>query len=348
MGLFAALLFYLSLFPYEFDFGRRVPAPRFDWPRSDGDWVDSFLNLLAYIPLGFLARSVTGLGPTILLGAALSALIEIMQSFLPVRHPSFRDFVLNASGTALGWSAGRFVEFDYTRRLSGFQKLLQSRLAILAWLLWIIWQAAPLVPVLRRSQLLLYWTALSEPQLSLERIASQAIAVAFLVKVTPLPIWRTGMLAAGGILWGGLAFRNVFDYSDLVGLACGAALSQVPWALLAILGLAHLAWLQFHSIGSIVDPRQSFSWFPLTGFTSAPFPVLRTTAGKALLYGATVFALTRARMHFVIAVALVALLLAAGEFFQLRIPGRTPEITDPLLAVVVAFLFHRLATAEKS
>lgn len=346
--LFAALLFYLSLFPYNFDFSRSIRAPRFDWPRTDGDWIDTFLNLLAYMPLGFLARRANGLVPALLVGASLSALVELMQSFVPTRHPSIRDFVLNTAGTAIGWSAGRIVEEEYSRHLSGFQALFRSRLAILGWLLWFIWQAAPLVPLLRRSQLHLFWTALTHPQLSFERIVSQALAIAFLAKITPLERWRTYTIASIGILWGGLAFRNAFDYSDLLGLACGALLASTPWPLLATFGLAHLAYVQFHAIGQNLDPQQRFSWFPMAGFTSAPFPVLRTTAGKALLYGATIFAATKSRMHIAAATVLVAVLLAVGEYFQQNIPGRTPEITDPLLAIAAGLLFHQLAKSPQS
>jgi VanZ family protein len=347
VGLFAALLFYLSLFPYNFDFSRSIPSPRFDWPRTDGDWLDSFLNLLAYIPLGLLARGVTGQAQAWMLGASLSALIEITQSFLPTRHPSIRDFVLNATGTAIGWSAGGILQAEYGRHLSGFRALLRSRLAILAWLLWFIWIAAPLVPLLRRSQLHLFWTALTHPQLSLERIASQMIVIAFLAKITPLERWRTYTVASIGILWSGLAFRNAFDYSDLVGLAGGALLANAPWPLLATLGVAHLAYLQFHAIGQNLDSQQRFSWFPMAGFTSAPFPVLRTTAGKALLYGATIFAATKSRIPITVATIFVALLLAIGEYSQQTIPGRTPEITDPLLAIAMGFLFHQLAKAPR-
>jgi VanZ family protein len=349
VGLFAALLFYLSLFPYDFDFDRGIPAPRLDWPRTDGDWVDSFLNLLAYLPLGFLARRATGLWPAVALGAALSALIELTQSFLPIRHPSIRDLILNTAGTALGWHAGAILGSESARRFSGFQALFRSRLALLAWLLWLIWQAAPLVPLLRRLQLNILSSALAHPQISLERIASQALAIAFLAKITPLERWRTYALAALGILWSGLVFKNVFDYSDLLGLALGALLAQAPWPLIATTAFVHLIYLQFHSIGLSLDAQQQrFSWFPMAGFTSAPFPVLRTTSGKALLYGATIFAATRSRLNLTAATLLVTALLATGEYFQQNIPGRTPEVTDPFLALATGFLFHHLAAQPKS
>lgn len=346
VGLFAATLVYLSLFPYNFDFSRPWALPRADWPRTDGDWMDSFLNLLAYLPLGFLARATVGFAPAILLGAGLSAFIEALQSFLPIRHPSLRDLLLNTIGTAIGWYLRARLQSIVSPRLNSFRSLFASHFALTAWLLWFIWQAAPLIPLLRRSQLYLFATALTHPQISWERVASQTLALAFLLKTTPVSQTRSILLAAFGIFWSGLTWRNTFDYSDILGLVLAVPLSFLPWPPLATLGILHLAWLQFHAVGQTLDGQQRFSWLPITGFTSAPFPVLRTTASKALLYGATIYGATRAGLRLPFAAGGVALLLAAGEYAQLSIPGRTPEITDPLLALGSGWLFHRLAKAS--
>lgn len=346
VGLFAAALLYLSLFPYNFHFSRPWGLPRADWPRTDGDWQDSFLNVLAYMPLGFLARNVLGAGPAICLGVGLSALIETLQTFLPIRHPSLRDLLLNTTGTALGWYLHARIHSLVTQRLDSFRNLFTSYFSLFGWLLWFIWQAAPLVPLVRRSQFLLYWTALMNPQISWERTASQALALAFLVKTTPVSRLRSFLLAGFGVLWSGITMRNTFDCSDLFGLFLAVPLSYLPWPPLATLGILHLAWLQFHAVGQTLDGQQRFSWLPMTGFTSAPFPVLRTTASKALLYGATIYGATRAGLRLPFAAGGVALLLAAGEYAQLNIPGRTPEITDPLLALGSGCLFYRLAKAS--
>lgn len=116
---YAALIVYASLFPFS---GWRdqglapwsyLSAP---WPR----WWTGFdlgINVVGYLPLGFLlavavlrsrpawragtavAVAVGGLG-----GAALSFVMEALQSYLPARIPSNLDLGLNAAG-ALGGAA---------------------------------------------------------------------------------------------------------------------------------------------------------------------------------------------------------------------------------------------------
>ncbi|MBZ8141171.1 teicoplanin resistance protein VanZ [Rubrivivax gelatinosus] len=111
---FAALIAYASLFPFE---GWRWPPGQeftallaLSWPR----WVtpfDDWSNFVGYVPLGALVliaarRSGLGMLPAVVLGlvlpAALSYGAEVTQQFLPSRHPSLKDWVLNTGGAALG------------------------------------------------------------------------------------------------------------------------------------------------------------------------------------------------------------------------------------------------------
>jgi VanZ family protein len=71
---------------------------------------DLILNVLAFVPLGLilypyflLARgSRRPLLMSYLTGAGLSLLIEVLQSFLPMRHSGWTDVITNSAGTALG------------------------------------------------------------------------------------------------------------------------------------------------------------------------------------------------------------------------------------------------------
>lgn len=71
---------------------------------------DVFANVLAYLPLGFLAalamypalRGMLTVCLTVLLGSALSASMEALQTFLPLRVPSNLDLLCNSSGTLIG------------------------------------------------------------------------------------------------------------------------------------------------------------------------------------------------------------------------------------------------------
>ena len=79
-----------------------------------------------------------------------------------------------------------------------------------------------------------------------------------------------------------------------------------------------------------------FSWIPFaatleSGRDSAVIMIAR----KAFDYGAMVFALRCARLAWLRAGFAVALPLAATEAIQTYLPGRSPEITDPLLALLM-------------
>ncbi len=117
--LYAGLIVYASLYPF---WDWRVPGHSpwqflvLGWPRY---WTafDLWSNLLGYLPLGVLvfgallrAGRAAGAGGVVavLLGAALSFSMEMLQNYLPQRVPSNVDLVLNTAGTAagaaLGWS----------------------------------------------------------------------------------------------------------------------------------------------------------------------------------------------------------------------------------------------------
>ncbi len=346
VGLFAALLVYLSLFPYNFDFARHLRTPAWRWPDADGDWVDAALNFFAYLPLGLLLRPRLPFPAAAALAFTLSLAIELLQAFLPSRDSSLRDLLLNTLGGAAGWLLFGFLPGLRRRSLAGISPILRSRLAAFAWALWLIWVAAPLVPVLRSSQLQILRSAILEPEISWERVCTHALVFAILLQIGGIERWRAALLAFVGLCYGALTLHNRFDYSDLVALFLGIGLSHWSWRPLAALFVSVLAWNQFRGIGAAPPPP--FSWWPLSGFTSLPIPVLRVIAGKILLYGSAIFALTRAGTPLKLATLSIAALLAAGEVAQTLIPGRTPEVTDPLLALAIGFLFHHLARNQQS
>jgi glycopeptide antibiotics resistance protein len=65
---------------------------------------DLALNLVMLAPLGFLAALRFGLGPArgLVLGALLSATLELLQLFVPARCPSLYDVAMNALGAGVG------------------------------------------------------------------------------------------------------------------------------------------------------------------------------------------------------------------------------------------------------
>jgi len=83
------------------------------WREFRPEWKyvrDLTLNVLAFVPLGLilypyflLARgSRRPLLMSFVTGAGLSLMIEVLQSFLPMRYSGWTDVLTNSAGTALG------------------------------------------------------------------------------------------------------------------------------------------------------------------------------------------------------------------------------------------------------
>ncbi len=91
-----------------------VPVAALNDPGSDSRGLaraltaDALRNVILFAPLGAaLAVSLRWAVPGVLIGAALSAAIEVAQIFIPGRYPSAIDVIANTAGTALGIAAVR-------------------------------------------------------------------------------------------------------------------------------------------------------------------------------------------------------------------------------------------------
>lgn len=109
---YALLIIYVSLTPFDFNFQNGIPGwawlsaplPRFI------TLFDVSVNILAYIPLGFLLvfacyprwRNFVALGVALGFSAFLALSVESLQTWLPTRIPSQMDWWANVLGGLLG------------------------------------------------------------------------------------------------------------------------------------------------------------------------------------------------------------------------------------------------------
>lgn len=132
--IFAALIFYASLYPFEGWRLQGVAPWSFLWAPWPQYWTgfDLLSNLLGYGPLGFLLalgmmRSGWGAWSwpsAVLWSFLLSLLIETVQNFLVMRVPSNVDLGLNTAGAVLGASAAWMLQ-----RLGALSRWSQFRAA---------------------------------------------------------------------------------------------------------------------------------------------------------------------------------------------------------------------------
>ena len=106
----------LTLAPFRFDFHLRSPSHRFDpfllgpFQKSIGI-LDSFLNVLLFIPFGFGLSSqlrqrkwswVSAFVFAFIGGALCSYTVEILQFYIPGRNSGWLDVVTNSTGSFVG------------------------------------------------------------------------------------------------------------------------------------------------------------------------------------------------------------------------------------------------------
>jgi glycopeptide antibiotics resistance protein len=117
-ALFSLFVLYGTTFPFRFDIGGWEgflrETGRINW-RPLGGTADNLLisdivqNILLFVPFGFLGyfslvykSSWARKAAIVLLGMSVSAAVEFLQIFSPVRYPALSDVVFNTTGTACG------------------------------------------------------------------------------------------------------------------------------------------------------------------------------------------------------------------------------------------------------
>ena len=210
---YALLVAYASLHP--FSGWRDNGAPAFAylsaaWPRYYTGF-DLAVNILAYVPLGFLLvptlQARLGVAAAALLaalaGAGLSFGMETLQNFLPSRVPSNIDLACNGIGAAIGAAAG----MRWGRELTDGGRLHRLRVRLVAHgqaadfglVLLGLWLLAQLNP-----ELLLFGTGDLRALLELPPLPYSAQRFA----VVEAGVAAAGTLAAGLIAWTLLRLRS--------------------------------------------------------------------------------------------------------------------------------------------
>jgi hypothetical protein len=94
---------------------------------------------------------------------------------------------------------------------------------------------------------------------------------------------------------------------------------------------------------------QSFSWLPFAGFLgSVPDWGAVMLLKKSFWYGAAVWTFHEAHQGYLRPALGTAILLFALEWTQRYVPGRTPEISDPILALLLAAIMFLIQNRSLS
>ena len=316
---------------------------------------DAVVNIALYVPLGMAAHFAFRKRPPqlfdlygpVLLGFVLSASIELTQLFEPARNASVVDIATNIIGSILGVFLAVVFEAiaEPAARRANRRATDQAALALLfAGAAYLVF---PFFPVLGLYGLTLKLTAFAQaPVLDVTQFLSGfalwfagglllqaavirrarvwlgisllAVPAQFLiVGRQPVPAWAIGA-AAGTVLfaWRGRSRR---------------VSKAEAWAFLLVVLVRGLSPFCFMAASNV------FTWIPFGGFLGDDWQAgIQVFLEKTFYYGTAIWLLRAAGTRLWQAAAIVAAVLACIEAAQIHLPGRIAEITDPILAILLA------------
>lgn len=359
--LLAGLAAYGSLFPFRF------AAPELTGRHWAGFWSDGRVwtstgdvagNVLLFAPLGValawaLTQRKAGKGAWVthgLLGVLFALVLQAAQMFLPARDPALSDVLWNTLGLAAGMALGGVLQGARLRSHARGADVSHGALYLLA--AWVAVELAPLVPTVD-------WQNIKDalkPLLRLEWSTVKGLhAMAFALVCASLLSMVGGprrasarwvqlflLLAMVTLMRPFIAGKTVTPgwLAGLgVGLAVAAAAARAGPARLAQASLAAL-WIAIVANGlapfQLRSPPAPMDWVPfrsmLSGSMEANFwSLVATVVVSAVWLGLSV----PARVPWRPAMLVLLVTVAAVEWLQMHVQGRTPDVTPVLLAGMV-------------
>jgi VanZ family protein len=365
-----ALILYGSLYPWQFQVRHYGASPLWillhRWPSSMDRYLlwDVAINVALYLPLGmfaFLALSgkasrLVRIGVPLLLALVLSSSIEMLQLYDDSRMCSLSDVASNVAGAAIGIAAGALYRGTLLRLLSAHPTadLLRPSGALLLLSCWLGYQVFPLFPawgrtsLFRRIAALEHATSVSPVETLL--VFAEWLAVACLLDSIVKSKAHWFLTAALFLLPARLLIASrTLAWPDIVGAAAAYAVwmwaprhyvrRAAPIVLASAVILGELA--PFHFTGA-----HPFNWVPFRGFFRADWQngfVLLFR--KSFWYGCVLWLWRAAGYKLVWTTAIAAAALFLTERLEVYLPGRTPEITDAVLAILMGLLLWLLRDA---
>jgi VanZ family protein len=368
-AIIVAVILYGSLYPFTFHQPEDGVGPLQNllqsWAETPGRG-DFIANVFFYLPLGFFGslavRESSCALPRILLvtlaGGLLSTVMELAQYYIAGRVSAADDVYANLIGTVLGAIVGNFAGGNF--RWLPLRELAANRVPSLLLALWLGYRLYPYVPTIDLHK---YWEALKPVVLyprptgyDLFRYTAIWLTIGSLIEA--LGGRRRGWLLFPLFIAAVLVAKVLIIGKTLSGAEiAGAATALAVWLLLAVsLGArirATMIALLFSAyiVAERLAPFQftaygrPFGWLPFRSFLYGSIELnIVSFLEKAFLYGALIWLFDKSGLRLGKATILAAIMLFATSWAETYLPGRSAEITDALMALLIGAIIALVKT----
>ena len=363
-------ILYGSLFPFEYR-ERFYPGGPLAYLLSTWqDWDhrgDLLSNILLYLPFGFFATLVlpsrmTGVQRALLatlVGTAISCCVEIAQFHDVGRVTSMGDVYANGIGAGLGAAAAALL--GASLRWPLMQELAADPTAAVLLVMFFGYRLYPYVPMIDMHK---YWHALwpivRTPSLPPYDLVRYTITWLFIAVIVHSLYGFRRFLVLFPLLCGAefigkiLIVSNVLTLPDVTGAAAAYMLSAL--LLLRLPGRFEIVTLLFAGLVTVerLQPfhflmvSRSFGWIPFASFMAGSMNVaMQAFCQKFYEYGGLIWLLGGCGVILPIGTVLTAVLLLATSIAECWLPGRSAEITDAAMALVIGSAFAMLRHAAR-
>ncbi len=363
------LIAYGSLYPFNFDFNRSLPTDFVAWLQN---WEqrtirsDLIANILLFIPFGFLgALNIQQDGRRspllsaiwlLLMGIAFALSLQILQFYLPSRVPHAADALVNSIGILLGISLAAYTNSQRIRRLIPQQFQFHLTPALLVLCLWLGWAFFPYIPVFETKQIglgiesvynsqwhwqdwlkfLLFWLMF---YLSLSRVMSRDYTVSVLLVLSIFIFAIKLSMFRSQIGWSEITAvpLALILHRSLSGKLKFTMISLLAATILLLDFVSPLRWIQ--DLGSV----NQVQWIPFKKFLGgSTWYHLSNLFQYSLLVTSLGYALARWLNSYRSAFVLVMALILALSVLQLFLQGKSPDVTDWILALILMTVLERV------
>lgn len=322
---------------------------------------DVVINIALYVPVGMSAYFVfrrshniwPGLLLPVLFGAVVSMSVELLQLFIPERHCSSLDVVTNVIGSVLGVIAALLFQelSDDTEIPRGplFARI-PDGIALALLFCAAAYQMSPFFPIMGRTVLrgklaMFFHLPLFAP-VSLLSAAALWFVCGLLLQAANLEPARRWLGIALIVIPCQIAIISRQPApSDLAGAITGfllfatlaPAIVRIPQATSKVAGL-FLLLLVIRGLSPFHFSREAhyFTWIPFGGFLKMDWQQgMIVILEKLFYYGTAIWLLRAAGSRLAVATGILVGVLGMIEVAQIWIPGRTAELSDPIIAILL-------------